>query len=202
MSGVPPGTGLIGPWWLQGGGNQFNAISFLTRQLVAGKAFACLAKVLAVHGGGVGSPPTVDVQPMVNQIDGAGNQTPHGNVPGLAVFRLQASTGAVILDPVVGDIGEVIICDSDTSIVRNTGSISGPGSFRRNDGADGCYFGSFLGATPTTYIEINAGGVDIQTAGTINIHAGGGTTIDGVPFLPHVHSEVMTGGGNSGPVVP
>ena len=198
---IPQGNGYAGQAWQWTGGASVNDIGFLVRQIIAGKAFSAIVIVTAVHGGGVGTPATVDVQPLVNQVDGFGNQTPHGIVYGMPCFRLQGGNGAMILDPVVGDIGQAIICDRDISGVKATGVVSGPGSFRQNSWSDGCYFGGFLNRTPASYIQIGSGGINMVTAGTIDISAGGGTTIDGRVFLNHEHSGVMTGGDNSGPVV-
>lgn len=205
-NGTAPGTlpdtgGYAGLTGFQALVNQFAALDGLVRQIMAGKAFAAIVAVTAVSGGGADAgPPTVNVRPLVNQIDGLGNQTPHGIVNGLPVFRLQGGPGAFVLDPVVGDIGLAVICDRDISAVKATGAQSGPGSWRTNSWADGCYFGGYLNAAPASYVQINAGGVNIQTAGTITINAGGGTTIDGKPFLPHVHTGVQSGGDDTGPV--
>jgi hypothetical protein len=185
-----------------------NAIAFLTRQIVAGKAFAALVKVIAVHGGGVGLPPTVDVQPLVNQIDGFGNQTPHGIVYGMPCFRLQGGHGAMILDPAVGDTGEAVICDRDISTVKATRAAAGPGSRRQNSWADGCYFGGFLNDAPTRYVKMDAAGTAVVDPLQISLTVGtkgivitaAGTMIDGKDFLTHEHTGVQTGGGVTGPV--
>ena len=204
MSGAnpfPPGSGYVGQAWLQTGGTSFNALSFLIHQVIAGKAFAALVKVVSVTGGGAGQPPYAAVQPLVNQVDGFGNQVPHGTIYNLPCFRLQGGAGAIILDPVIGDIGQAIICDRDISVVKATGAVGGPGSFRNNAWSDGCYFGGFLNAAPTAYVQIGGGNISIVAPGTITITAGGGTKIDGRVFLTHEHTGVQTGGGNTGGVV-
>lgn len=192
---VPPGTGYAGPHWFYDG-TDFNALSFLTRQIIDEKAFAGLVVVLAVRGGGVSSPPIVAVQPLVSQTDGLGNLTPHGTIYNIPCFRLQGGNGAVILDPVVGDIGDAIVCHRDHSTVKNTRAVAGPGSNRKNSWADGCYFGSFLGGAPTTYVQITQDGVNVVTPGTINLTSGGITTIqasqiilNGVDWSPHFHDQ-------------
>ena len=177
---IPTTGGYAGPSWLLTGSSDFNALASVFRQLIAGKAFAGLVKVLAVHGGGVGAPATVDVQLMVNQIDGFGNQTPHGEISGLPCFRLQGGTNAIITDPVIGDEGQAVICDRDISTVKATGAISGPGSYRQNDWADGCYFGSFLGKTPIQYIRFTPAGITIvDMNGNTIVMASGGITLTG-----------------------
>lgn len=171
-SGILPTTGgYAGVAWQQTGKTPHSAIDFLARLVIAGKAFVAVVKVIAVHGGGVGMPPTVDVQPMVNQIDGLGNQTPHGIVYGMPCFRLQGGNGAMILDPVVGDVGVAAFCDRDISIVKATQKISGPGSFRQNDWSDGCYLGGFLNGAPTQYGKIDSSGIAIVTPNPVTISA-------------------------------
>ena len=194
MSGaLPLSGGYAGQAWFQTSGSQFSALDFLVRQIIAGKAFCGMVQVIAVHGGGIGSPPTVDVQPMVNQIDGLGNQTPHGIIYGLPCFRLQGGLGAVIMDPVAGDKGDAIICDRDISNIKATGAISGPGSWRQHDWADGCYFGSFLGGTPTQYVQITQTGIAIVTTGTLTFQASN-ATLDSSGNLS-VAGEVTAGNG-------
>jgi len=190
--------------------NQFAALDALVRQVVNGKAFSGLVQVVAVHGGGTNAPATVDVQPLVDQVDALGNRTPHGIVCGLPCFRFQAGASAVILDPVVNDIGDAVICDRDTSTVKATGAQSGPGSFRTNSWSDGCYFGGFLNGAASRYLMMSGSGTSIVDPSHISLMVGGmgisitsaGTTIDGKLFLTHVHTLVQTGGSDSGPVGP
>ena len=198
---LPTDGGFAGQAWAQSAGTQFQAIDFMIRQVIAGKSFLALVLVKAVHGGGVGSPASVDVQPMVNQQDVLGTQTPHGIVYGMACWRYQGGASAAIIDPVAGDIGLAAICDRDISGIKLTGSPGPAGSHRQNAWSDGIYFGSVIGATPANYIQIAASGINITSTGTIAIMAAGGTSIDGREFLTHKHSGVQTGGGDTGSVV-
>lgn len=205
---LPTSGGYAGQEWFQSGGSDFNAVDFCIRQVVAEKAFCGLVKVISVTGGGVGVPSIVSVQPMVNQQDVLANQTPHGIVYNIPCFRLQSGLGAVILDPVVGDIGMAVICDRDISNVKATGAVSPAGSFRQHSWSDGVYFGSVLGGAPTQYVQITQTGVNIVSSDTINLTVGSkgisitsaGTEIDGKMFLPHTHGGVQTGSGSTGDV--
>lgn len=112
--------------------------------------------------GTVGKIGVVDVQPLVNQLDGYGNATPHGTVYGVSYFRYQSARGAIIADPVVGDIGEIIVHDRDTSVVRNTGAQGNPGSRRKHSFEDGVYHGQQISsATPTQYVTFTSNGLKI-----------------------------------------
>ena len=140
--------------------SDYNAQHFLIRQLLGETRTSVPVKVIAVHGGGVGAAPTVDVQVMVKQADGAGNASSHGIIYGIPTTRNQGGGGAIINDPVVGDFGHMVISDRDISSVKaNAGAESNPGSFRRHDLADGVYHAAMLNAaTPTNFIRFTPGG--------------------------------------------
>lgn len=204
---IPQSGGYPGQAGFQTAGAGYGALDFAVRQIIAGKAFSGPVKVVAVHGGGVGVPPTVDVQPMVNQQDGLGNQVPHATVYGLGVFRLQGGNGACILDPAVGDIGDAIYADRDISGVKATQDVSPPGSFRQNSYADGIYYGGILNVAPTQYVQIFSGGIMIKAPNGLtiegNIETTGTIKNNGVDIgSTHEHTLVTTGTDNSGPPLP
>jgi hypothetical protein len=131
----------------------FHAIGFLIRQALGLTRTATLVKVTAIHGGGVGPPPTVDVTPLVHQIDGAGIKTEHSTVYGIQVSRNHGGTSSVINDPKVGDIGWVTIGDRDHSSVVSSAAAANPASFRRHSLSDGVYTAGLpLKVTPNQYL--------------------------------------------------
>jgi hypothetical protein len=142
--------------------SDFNSVEFHVRQLMAQLDTMKLVEVQAVHPGQNGAPGTVDVLPLVNQIDGNGNATPHGTVFGLPWFRLQGGVNAIVIDPVVGDIGYVVASDRDISAVKSSGAQANPGSLRKFDIADGVYVGGCLNAAPTQFIQFTDSGITIQ----------------------------------------
>jgi hypothetical protein len=109
--------------------------------------------------GTVGPIGFIDVQPMVNQVDGVNNGTGHGTIYRRPYFRCQSSLGAVISDPVLGDIGEYVVHDRDTSVVISTGKQSNPGSRRMHDLADGVYHGQQQAGAPNQYVTFTSGGI-------------------------------------------
>ena len=151
--------------------------------------------VVSVTGGGIAAPATVSVQPMVHQIDGAGNTTPHGVIAGLPVFRPQGGISAVIADPAVGDIGVAAFCMSDISAVKASGAPAQPGSFRRYDWADGIYFGGVLNAAATQYVLIDSSGVTVVSPSQVTVRAPT-ITLDG-----HVTTTGATSLGGGGAAV-
>jgi hypothetical protein len=160
-------------------GTQLSAIMFVISQMMNRMCTATLVQVKAVSNDGVDAAVgTVDVQPMVNQLDGAGVAVSHGTVYSLPYFRLQGGSNAVILDPNVGDIGLAVIADHDISSVKKNKAVSNPGSLRRFDMADGLYIGGFLNAVPAQYIQfVNAVGGSSPTPAAINIVSTGKITL-------------------------
>lgn len=150
----------------------FNRHSFLIEQTLLRTRTVTLVRVLAVYGGGIAAPPTADVLPLVNQVDGAGNSVPHGTVLGVLVLRVQSALGAMILDPQVGDVGLLAVADRDVSTVKaNAGAQSNPGSRRTFSFADGVYLGGLFGAPPTQYVQFGASGITIVTPGALALQS-------------------------------
>lgn len=196
---------------------EWNKLNFAVRQIMAGMATTTLVLVQAVRpldGGFV-----VDVQPMVAQVDGAGNAVPHGTIHNLPVWRLQGGNGGVIVEPLAGDIGLVVFASTDISGVKRAKTPTTPGSARRFDWADGIYLGGLLNPAPANFVEITADGVTITSASVVTINApdgatvngdltvtgdittGPGSTFNGKAFDSHQHSGITAGGANSGPPV-
>lgn len=143
--------------------SQLAIISFVVRQMMARLDTMKLVQVKAVHGGGgaIAAAGTVDVLPLVNQVDGNFNATPHGIVYGLPWWRLQGGNSGLICDPVAGDIGYVMCADRDSSAVVRTKQQSNPGTRRKHNIADGIYVGGLLNGPPTQYIVFTSQGIKI-----------------------------------------
>lgn len=150
--------GYIGVQQPEQSGDGYNAITFVVRQILNGRSFAALVKVVNVDPAG-----TVDVQPLVNQLDGQGKAIPHGVVNDLPYTRAQGGKNAVIMGPEVGDIGLCVFCDRDISSVKATSDIANPGSLRRSSMADGVYFGGLLNGQPEQYVQFTADGITIKS---------------------------------------
>jgi len=175
----------------QTNGSDVSRSKFLARQETGRVRTMIPVKVIAVKGGGVGAPPTVNVKPLVNQIDGQGNSTEHGTVFNIPVSRLQGGGNAIINDPAVGDVGYIMVADRDISSVKaNAGQQSNPGSYRRFNFADGVYVGAILNSgTPDQYVHFTSDGIEISdkngnkitmTSSGINITAPAGVNLNGL----------------------
>jgi hypothetical protein len=202
--------------------SEFNALQFQIAQALAKMQTATLVQVMGCTNNGALSPVgTVDIRVLVNLMSGNRTSIPHGTIFKVPYLRVQGGANAVILDPVVGDIGLCVFASRDISSVVAAKGTANPGSQRVFDWADALYVGGMLNAVPTQYVRFSASGIEVVSptnvtirapvvdiggdSGTvINIGAASGTvtTIDGVAYLLHTHSGVQTGSGISGPVVP
>lgn len=139
--------------------NDFTTMVFVFNQLLRGKATATLVRVEACsNSGGLAPVGTVDVTPLVNQVDGAGQPIPHSTVYGLLYQRAQGGDCAVILDPKPGDLGVAVFASRDISAVKASKGQANPGSSRVMDYADGIYLGGVLNGIPTSYVQFQADG--------------------------------------------
>lgn len=215
-----PTSGSVGygQQWPSNTSSKYNTTAFIVQQILAQARTAVLVKVMAVTGGGVGAlAGTVDVQPLVNLVDGSGNATPFATIFGMPYFRLQAGGCGIIADPKVGDIGLAVIADRDISAVKSARKAANPGSARRFSLSDGLYFGGFLCDAPTRYILLNDDGlklvdgngnaIEMKASGTFitgplfvsgAVTAGFGTG-DAVSLQTHLHTSAAAGSPTSPP---
>jgi hypothetical protein len=161
-------------------------------------------KVVAVHPG-VGAPPaigTVDVQPLVQTVDGAGKLWSLGVTYGAQFCRIQAGATAIVVDPSVNDIGLAIACDRDISSVIASAGLAAPGSARAHDISDLIYLYSVVSAAAITqYILANAEGITLLSPNTITIQGAqinmigpinaNGATISGAGEITDAASKVL-----------
>lgn len=154
------------------GGDEYGALMFVINQSLARLSTATLVRVVSVtNNGGLSPVGFVDVQPLVNQLDGAGNAVPHAVLHQLPYFRLQGGTDAVILDPKVGDIGMAAFGSRDLSAVKASKQQANPGSWRTHDMADGLYFGGLLNGTPVQYVQFTADGINVVSPSKVTVVA-------------------------------
>lgn len=208
---------------LGSGTDDFNQIDFVVRSILSQLGTATLVQVKKVTNNGEVSPVgLIDVQPLVKMIDGKDQTTSHGIIHNVPYFRLQGGTNAVIIDPVVGDIGIAVFASRDISSVKNNKAEAQPGSRRTFSFADALYIGGVLNAAPARYIRFKSdGNVEIKPASKLfvlgdlevqgNAKVTGNADVDGTvtgttdvigggkSLKTHTHSGVTTGGGTTGP---
>ncbi len=205
---------------------EFQALQFMIVQRLRQVQTAILVAVEAVHGGGIGPVGTVDVLPLVDQVDGAGNAVPHATIYGRPYLRLQGGANAVVLDPQPGDLGLMVFCSRDISSVIASRQHGPPASGRIFDYADGLYVGGCLNGIPQQYVAFAADGIHVVspqavslTAPSITLSGSSGITLSGPVNAngaristagevtdalgkvlgTHVHGGVQSGGSNTGP---
>lgn len=156
----------------------YNALRFMIEQLLAEMHTATLVEVQSCsNAGGVSPVGTVDVKPLVNELDGSGKAIPHGTIFSIPYFRLQGGTNAFILDPEQGDIGIAIFAERDISSVKTNKAQSNPGSYRCFSWADGLYLGGVLNNKPTQYVRFYDGGIDVNSTQNLNVTAAADVTV-------------------------
>lgn len=166
-SSSPPSgdLGYTGSQQLASGAGRFNAHDFQIMRWLQKTWVSTLVQVVAVtpysDDGTTGG--TVDLQPLVNQVDGNGNAVPHGVLYGVQYWRLQGGANAVIVDPVAMDIGLAIFADRDISRVKATRKQGNPGSSRFHDPADGVYLGGLLNGQATQFIRMAQEGIRLKS---------------------------------------
>lgn len=178
--------------------DHFLAYRFLAEQIRNLADIATLVKVVSVTvtPGTVGPVGQVSVQPLVNQINGYGQPTPHETVYGLAYIRYGGGPNAVILNPEPGDIGLAIFADRDISSVKasslSTGQPANPGSRRRNSMSDGIYLGVALANAPKQYVAFTKSGSD---RGITQVDANGNSIVmdkDGITISDANGNSIVT----------
>lgn len=180
--------GALTPWSTWG---EYNNIMFAVQQAISKLQTATLVRIEAcTNDGGLSPVGFVDVTPLVNQIDGSGNPTPHVTIYGLPYLRMQGGTSAIILDPQPGDIGMAAFASRDLSKVKSTKAQANPGSYRSYDFADGMYLGGMLNAVPQQYIQFTEGGITILSPE--NIILSGATIQAGSSPVPVVSQPFLT----------
>jgi hypothetical protein len=182
------------------GNSQYNALSFMIQQAIREQVNTCIiCKVVGVTDG------YVDVLPLVTQVSGNDEAIAPTTLYKLPYMRYHAGVAAVILDPVVGDIGLAVFAGKDCSNVKvGTSEPVPPASFRDNSMANGFYIGGFLNQAPSVFVELTQGGaVNITAPGGVNINGNvtvsGDVVASGKSLVNHVHTG-DSGGTTSPPL--
>ena len=204
-------TGVTGHQDISDGGSAHNSEALHLREAQDERRHVVIVRVLKTYGGGVGAAPTVDVMPLVNQVDGLGNATNHAPIYGLPVSRVHSGNGAIISDPVAGDDFVLSIPDRDISKYLASGQQSSPDSKRRSSLSDGILHHAVRSPQPTQYVMFKpAGGfVVADSAGnvvetftdtktmTLTVPTGGTLALGGNPAKGGTFGFVMTDQGTS-----
>lgn len=146
-----------------------NGLNFAIQQAMLKLQTSLPVRVMAVRNAGLAPVGQVDIQVLVDMVDGQGNTVQHGTISNVPYFRLQGGTNAVIVDPSPGDIGMACFCSRDISAVKSVKDAAPPGSWRSHDFSDALYLGGFLNGTPTSYIQITEGGILVHNTSGVKL---------------------------------
>jgi predicted carbohydrate-binding protein with CBM5 and CBM33 domain len=145
MSGGTGGSGsgdsIVGQNPITGSTSTFNQHDTQIDQIMGEKRFHFVAKIVKVYNrNSLTKPCTIDVQPVVKMVDGAGKATSHGTIYGIPVPRNQSGDSVVVNDPQVGDVANFSVLDRDhSSSQANDWKEANPGSQRRSNMADAVF---------------------------------------------------------------
>lgn len=183
--------------------NLTNALDFFTDQKLK-SIFTCdIVKVINVDE------KSVDVQPLVYQVNGDNEIMKQEPIYGVPYCRQQAGMNGIILKPQVGDLGVVVYARRDISSVISSGGENVPDTRRflsENDAIYLCSIASIM-SQPTRFIEFTESGIsitpntkltingDVEVTGTVTAQDCISGTISG---KTHTHTGVTTGGGSTG----
>lgn len=138
--------------------SEYNAITFAIDQAISKISTLKLVKVQAVDT----DAKTVQVIPLVQQIDGNNQLTSQGTIYGVPYMQWRFGTNAVLADPAVDDVGVMVCADRDISAVKETHEEGPPGSLRQYDQADGIYLGGIFGEDPEQYVKFTDTGMELH----------------------------------------
>lgn len=168
-SQLPTPNGFLTPWSTWG---RYNNIAFAIQQAISKMQTATLVQVqFCTNAGDLSPVGTVDIVPLVNQVDSAGNPIPHITIYNVPYLRIQGGSNAVIIDPQPGDIGIAVFASRDISKVKATLAQANPGSARQYDFSDALYLGGLLNGTPQQYVQFTSEGVTISSPTAITLKA-------------------------------
>lgn len=134
------------------------------------------------------APVTVQCQPLVGMSDTQGNNFEHGIISAIPALRMMSGNGAVICDPVKGDVGFLFICDRDSSSAKVNLTTSAAPSGRQFDMADAVFFGGWGNTAPTSYIKFNVDG-SITWQDTL-----GNSMVTGIGFVNFITPVLQVNG--------
>ena len=180
------------------GSSNFNAMEFLIRNTILGLVNTAIPVIVtAVDAGGAGAATGyVTVKPLVCQVDGFGETLDPAELFRVPYARVQGGVAALVIDPVVGDVGLAVFAKSDCSnVAQMQDKPVQPGSFRKFSMSDGFYLGGFLNRAPSVYIEVKQDqSIVITASGGVTVNAptvmvpSGDVIASGISLVHHTHT--------------
>lgn len=188
--------------------NDYNARDFhIERKIIDMVKTATLVKVVSVDK----SNQTLSCIETVHQTTPDNQQVGHAPLHNIPYLYYQAGNCRIEIDPVPGDIGQIVFCHRDITGVKKTRAEALPQTKRTHAYEDGVYAfalynsgkevehtislspGNGLVITSTKDVVINA---NVKIQGTLS--ASGDVKAGNISLQSHVHGGVRTGEGTTG----
>lgn len=183
-------------------------LAFIIEQFINKVITIVPVSVVSVqNSGSLTSDCYVTVQPLLKQRLENGTGSDHGEIANVPCFRLRSGGAAVILDPVAGDVGLMLVAyrDSSSLVAQDEaapGSLQGgsslfnPGSAAKYDWGSGFYLGGWMNGDISAYFQLTASLCKI-VAPTINLNgaiiSSAGEVTDGAGIVLGTHTHPGTG---------
>ncbi|WP_345822891.1 hypothetical protein ABC766_32150 (plasmid) [Methylobacterium fujisawaense] len=156
----------VGQLPLTGQNSPLNQHAFLHRQIQGEQRTHFAAEIVAVHNrNSMTKPCTVDIRPVLSDVDGLGQAQKPDVIYGVPVPRNQSGDSVIINDPNVGDRAHFSVFDRDHSSAQASDWKSGnPGSFRRSTLSDAVFHAVLPREAQEVkqYVRMDENGVDIR----------------------------------------
>lgn len=142
-----------------------NASESIFRSLMGRMAFIDVVRVEAVDG------EYLTVRSLLQGLTTEMTKIESQQIYDIPYLRLKRGNSAVIMDPVVGDIGLMAICDKDVSSIKESKTDSVPSSLRTHSKADGVYLTGIasLNPGPVQYARFTESGIDIVSPVNVQV---------------------------------
>lgn len=114
---------------------------------------------------------TVHVKPLLLGITTDAQAIETSVIYNVPYIRTQSGDSAIIIDPSVGDIGLVLVCDKDISIIKKTKGEAAPASLRVHSLSDSVYLCGMLNKEPKQFIKFTSSGIEINSPAKVNVTA-------------------------------
>jgi len=146
-----------------------NKMEFILSSFLGKHAFITLGLVVAVDA----DKNEVDIKPMIHSTDAEGNMIVKEVIYGVSYFRYQRGNSAAIMNPVIGDIGLIAVCDHDITNVKASKKPSVPATGRKHNYSDAIYFGGVasINQSPTQYVEFADNAINVVSPHLVTVKA-------------------------------
>jgi hypothetical protein len=136
---------------------EYSQLDFLMKAFATKQRQAEIVKVIAVN-----NDKTLDVQPLLSALDSTGKTYKNPVIYHVPYLQLQIGSIGIKAEPVIDDIGLIVICTQDISLLKRVKNYCLSGSKRRSSWEDAIYLMSCFLESPSSYIELKDDKISMQ----------------------------------------